>query len=411
MFNIHQVRGRFPALQRRVGDRPAVFFDGPAGSQVPRCVIDAVADYLQNTNANHGGLFAAGRESDELLDQARHKIAAFLGAENPQSVVFGANMTTLTFALSRSLATTWKPGDEVLVTRLDHDANVTPWVLAARDAGATVRHVEIRRDDCTLDLEDFRQKLSERTKLVAVGYASNGVGTINPVEEITQAAHDVGAVVFIDAVHYAPHGPLDVQSLDCDFLACSAYKFFGPHVGILWGKPALLEDLPAYKVRPAPDAIPEKWMTGTQNHEGIAGAAAAVDYLASLAGIDAEGENLRPALLEAFAGIKRAEDTLCRELIDGLTARPEIKIYGIVETAQLESRVPTVSFVHAKQSPQDVARYLGDRGIFVWAGNHYAQPLTEALGLEPDGTVRIGLLHYNTSEEITRLLIALDELA
>lgn len=409
-LDVDNIRSRFPALSRTINGNPAVYLDGPAGSQVPNMVIDAVAGYLRDTNANHGGAFATSRESDAILDSARSNLATLLGAGDADEIVFGANMTTLTFSLSRSLSNTWKPGDEVLVTRLDHDANVTPWVLAARDAGATVRHVDIHREDCTLDLEDFESKLSDRTRLVALGYASNGVGTINPVAHITRAAHDAGALVFVDAVHYAPHGLIDVQALDCDFLACSAYKFFGSHVGILWGRRELLDELPAYKVRPAPAASPEKWMTGTQNHEGIAGTAAAVDYLASL-GRDAAAEvNLRAALSSAFTAIREAEQQTCRQLIAGLHERPDIEIFGVTDSDRFEERVPTVSFVHARHTPQQVAEFLASRGIFVWSGNHYALPLTEALGLEPDGTVRVGLLHYNTSEEVERLLAALDEL-
>ena len=287
-FDVVWSRRQFPSLARTVNGHPAVFLDGPGGSQVPERVIAAVSDYLGRTNANHGGLFATGRQSDALLDDAHRAVADLFGADDPETMIFGQNMTSLTFALSRALAKTWRPGDEIVVSRLDHDANVTPWVLAAADAGATVRHIEIHREDCTLDLDDFAAKLSPRTRLVTVGQASNAVGTINPIRVIVRQSHEAGAMVFVDAVHFAPHGLIDVARSGCDFLAASAYKFFGPHVGVLWGRRELLERLPAYKVRPAPDGLPGRWMTGTQNHEGIAGTAAAVDYLADL------GRNLVP---------------------------------------------------------------------------------------------------------------------
>jgi cysteine desulfurase family protein (TIGR01976 family) len=404
-------RRQFPALARLVGGRPAVYFDGPAGSQVPGRVIEAVGRYLAATNANHGGIFATSLESDALLAAAHRAVADLLGADDPDSVAFGPNMTTLTLSLSRALARTWRPGDEVLVMRGEHDANVTPWVLAARDAAATVRHVEIHAGDCTLDLGDLKSKLGERTRLVALGCASNAVGTINPVREVVELAHAAGAQVFLDAVHYAPHAAIDVAAWDCDYLACSAYKFFGPHVGILWGKRSLLEDLPVYKVRPAPDGLPGRWMTGTQNHEGIAGTLAAVDYLAELgqrAAASPGGRRLR--LVAAYGAISAHERELAGRLLGGLAALPDLRIWGIADPARLEERVPTVSITHARRPPLELARYLGERGIFVWHGNFYAQPLTEALGLEPDGMVRIGLLHYNTAGEVDRLLAALAEM-
>ncbi len=420
-FDIASVRERFPALQRSVGERPAVFFDGPAGSQVPRRVIDAMAEYLAYRNANHGGVFATSLESDAMLDAAHRAAADFVGSDDagavdagtvdPGTVAFGANMTTLTLALSRSLARTWKAGDEVMVTRLDHDANVTPWVLAARDAGATVRHVEIRREDCTLDLDDFRAKLSPRTRLVAVGCASNAVGTINPVAEMTRLAHEVGSLVFLDAVHYAPHALVDVAAWDCDFLACSAYKFFGPHVGLLWGRRELLESLAPYKLRPASDELPERWMTGTQNHEGIAGALAAIDYLADL-GRQVAGEvaSRRSALAAAYRAIEGYERALTSRLLDGLARLPRIKVWGITDRDRMAERMPTISLTHEAISPEAISRRLAERGIFTWSGNYYALPLTEALDLEPEGMVRVGLLHYNTKDEVDRLLEELADL-
>ena len=404
-LDIAAIRRRFPALARTQNGQPVIFFDGPAGSQAPRSVVDSVADYLVRMNANHDGLFATSRESDAMLDDAHRAMADFVGTDDPDTVVFGANMTSLTFALSRALAKTWRPGDEVLLSRLDHDANFTPWVLAAKDAGATVRHVEINADDCTLDIDDLTAKLSPRTRLVAVGCAGNATGTINPVEEIVAAAHRFGALVFLDAVHYAPHALPDVAAWDCDFLACSAYKFFGPHVGVLWGRRQLMADLPAYKVRPAPDDTPGRWMTGTQNHEGIAGTLAAVEYLADLGrSCQADVTDRRAALVAAYRNIASHERSLVSTMLAGLAELPAVKIWGITDQNRLDQRVPTVAITHDRIRPAELARHLGDLGIFVWHGNFYAQPLTEALGLEPDGMVRIGLLHYNTQEEVQRFL-------
>jgi cysteine desulfurase family protein (TIGR01976 family) len=410
-WNVDWCRRQFPALDRQLGGRPVVYFDGPAGSQVPQRVIDAVAEYLTHTNANHGGTFATARESDALLEQAHRGLADLLGTGDLQTVIFGPNMTSLTFALSRALARTWQPGDEVLVSRLDHDANVTPWVLATRDAGATVHHVELRPADGTLDMDDLARKTGPRTKLVAVGCASNALGTINPFREIIRLAHQAGALVFLDAVHYAPHALIDVEGWGCDFLVASAYKFFGPHVGVLWGRRELLESLPAYKVRPAPDAVPGRWMTGTQNHEGIAGALAAVEYLAHLGRrIAPAAKTRRAALAAAYAALGDYERELLARLLAGLAGLKNVRVWGITDPARLGERVPTVGITHHRLAPRAVAERLAAEGIFVWHGNFYALPLTEALGLEPDGMVRIGLLHYNTVEEIERLLEVVAEL-
>ena len=410
-LDVSWCRRQFPALGRTLDGKPVVYFDGPAGSQVPRRVGDAVADYLLRINANHEGLFATSRESDALLHAAHQGLADFVGTDDPDTVVFGPNMTSLTFALSRALGRTWQSGDEIVVTRLDHDANVSPWVLAARDAGVAVRHVGIRADDCTLDMDDLAAKLSPRTRLVAVACASNAAGTITPMAEIARAAHDAGALVFFDAVHYAPHGRLDVTAWGCDFLVCSAYKFFGPHVGVLWGRRELLTELPAYKVRPAPDEIPGRWMTGTQSHEGIAGALAAVEYLADLGRtLEPDAPDRRGALTAAYAGIAAYERGLIAKLLAGLAGLTSVKVWGITDPERLDDRVPTVSVTHARLRPDELATYLGDRGIFVWHGNFYALLLTDALGLEPEGMVRIGLLHYNTEEEVQRLLDTLGAL-
>lgn len=411
MFDVERCRRQFPALAREAYGRPAVYFDGPAGSQVPGRVVEAMTRYLLHTNANHGGAFATARESDALLHEAHRAAADLVGTTDAGLVAFGANMTSLTFALSRALARTWKAGDEVLVTKLDHDANVTPWVLAARDAGATVRHVGIRAADCTLDLDDLRKQLSSKTRLLAVGCASNAVGTINPVKQITEWAHAAGALVFLDAVHYAPHALLDVTAWDCDFLACSAYKFFGPHLGILYGKRKHLEALPAYKLRPVPETLPDRWMTGTQSHEAIAGTLAAVEYLAEL------GSNVAPGVLArrdriglAFDAIGAHERGLARLLLRGLSELRRVKVYGITDPARMAERVPTVSLIHDRLSPREVVEHLDRRAIFAWHGNYYAVSLSEALGREPAGMVRLGLLHYNTAEEVQHLLAALAEL-
>jgi cysteine desulfurase family protein (TIGR01976 family) len=410
-FPVDLCRRQFPALERHIDGQRVVYLDGPAGSQVPERVIRAVSRYLGETNANHGGRFATSRQSDAMLETAHQAVADLLGAASPEETIFGANMTSLTFAFSRALARSWQPGDEVIVTRLDHDANVRPWVLAARDAGARVRFVGIHHEDCTLDIEEFRSVLSERTRLVAVGCASNSVGTINPVADVCRMVHEVGGQVFLDAVHYAPHALMDVTLWGCDYLACSAYKFFGPHVGILWGRRELLGDLPAYKVRPAADALPERWMTGTQNHEGIAGALESIEYLADLGRhVAADALARRAALAAAFAEIGSYERQLCRQLIAGLAELPSVRTWGITDLQRLTERVPTVSITHRKLPPAELAEYLGLRGIFAWHGNFYALELTETLGLEPAGLVRLGLLHYNTTTEIERLLAVLQEL-
>jgi len=409
-FSVDELRRQFPALARLQDGRPVAYFDGPAGTQVPQVVIDRIADYLAHHNANCGAPFGTSIESDAILQSAREAMADFLGAGDSDEIAFGPNMTTLTMAFSRALGATWKPGDQIIVSRLDHDANVTPWVLAARDAGATVKFIEVNLEDCTLNLESFRSALSNKTRLVAVGYASNCVGTINPVREIVAAARSVGALSFIDAVHYAPHGLIDVAEIGCDVLVCSAYKFFGPHVGILWGRRSLLETLQPYKLRPAPEALPGRWMTGTQCHECIAGVTAAVDYLAGVLGETASVPR-RERLRNSFQSITGHEQDLARRLLIGLQEIPALKVVGISDLERLAERVPTVSVVHPSKSPRGLAEGLARGGHFVWPGNHYALPLTETLGLEPGGTLRIGIVHYNTHDEVDRLLAALAQLA
>jgi cysteine desulfurase family protein (TIGR01976 family) len=418
MFDVQSLRRQFPSLcQLRCGLEP-VFLDGPGGTQVPQRVIDATVHYLTNCNANHGGVFTTSLESDAILRGAHEAVADLLNADADE-IVFGQNMTSLTFHLSRSIAAhVLRPGTEVLVTRLDHDANVSPWTLAARDAGAAVQFVDFRPKDCTLDLDDLRRQLSRRTKLVALGAASNAVGTVNDVRTIAEWAHSFGAYVFVDAVHYAPHGPIDVRDWGCDFLACSAYKFFGPHVGILWGARRHLKELPAYKVRPAPEESPDRWMTGTQNHEGIAGVAAAVEYLASIGEQHPEQAERFPRMHgrrlhvhAAMAAIQEYETSLADKLLAGLIERPQFRVWGITDRRRLKERVPTVSLTLPGRSSQEIAEHLAARQIYAWNGNFYALELTERLGLEDEGgLLRLGLVHYNTTGEIERLLQALDEL-
>ena len=405
-------RSQFPALTRQVAGQSAVFFDGPGGTQVPQRVIDAVSHCLAQTNANYGGHFATSREAVAMLDEAQAALADFVGTSDPDTIAFGQNMTSLAMSLARSLAKTWRAGDEIVVTQLDHDANVSPWTLAARDAGTTVRNVKIRSADCTLDLDDLRRQITSKTRLVAVGCASNATGGINPVREIASIAHEAGALIVLDAVHFAPHGLIDVEAWDCDFLLCSAYKFFGPHIGIMWGRRELLESLEAYKVRPAPATLPYKWMTGTQNHEGIAGTLAAVEYLADLGRRVAGDQQLsrRAALREAYHAIGRYERSLARQLLEGLARLPGVRVWGITDPERHTERVATVSFTHERLPATELARRLGEQGIFAWHGNYYALNLSESLGLEPEGMLRVGLVHYNTSEEIDRLLVALSNL-
>jgi cysteine desulfurase family protein (TIGR01976 family) len=407
MLDVSSLRRQFPALQRIVHDRHPVFLDGPGGTQVPQRVIDAVTHYLATCNCNTGGLFTTSRESDQVLRGAHEAVADLLNAPSADEVIFGANMTSLTFALSRALGRTWKPGDQVLVTRLDHDGNVRPWVLAARDAGAEAVFIDVRPEDCTLDLDDLNRRLGQRVRLLAVTCASNVVGTLNDVRRLCQAAHDAGALVFLDAVHYAPHGPIDVQAWGCDFLACSAYKFFGPHVGILWGRRELLETLPAYKLKPAADTLPDRWMTGTQNHEGLAGVAAAVDYLAE---IGEAAPTRRGRLVSAMEKIRTHEGALVRRLLDGLAERRRFRVWGITRAGDLHRRAPTVAITAADRTPAEMATHLAAREIYAWNGNMYALELVERLVLQASGVLRLGLVHYNAPEEVDRTLAALDEL-
>src|SRR5579859_573944 len=402
---------QFPSLQLQIDGQPAVFLDGPAGTQVPRQVMDAVQNYFLTANANTCGAFPTSRANDATIASARAAMADFFHCA-PDEVVFGQNMTTITFALARAIGRELQAGDEIVVTTLDHDANVAPW-RALEEKGAVVRQVDIRKADCTLDLADLRSKINAQTKLVAVAYASNMVGTINPVAEITKMAHAAEALMFVDAVHYAPHGLIDVKAIDCDFLVCSPYKFFGPHMGTLYGKKELLERFKPYKVRPATNVSPECWETGTQVHELIAGIGAAVEYLAELGlRCDAAARTRREALAAAYATTVPYERALLTRLLDGLEALPGIRIFGITDRGRFAERCATVSFRIGEHNPTEIATFLGERGIFTWDGNFYAVNLSERLGVEQKGGVlRVGLVHYNTAEEVDRLLAALKEFA
>ncbi|HEV2618275.1 MAG TPA: cysteine desulfurase-like protein [Candidatus Acidoferrales bacterium] len=410
-LDVNWARAQFPALRQIINGHAAAFLDAPAGTQVPQRVIDAVRDYFENSNANTCGAFATSRRTDAMISAARAAMADFFNCDADE-VFFGPNMTTITFALARGIGRDLLAGDEIVVTTLDHDANVAPW-RALDERGVIVRQVDIREEDCTLDMEDLRRKITSRTKLVAVGYASNAVGTINPVAEIVKLAHDAGALAFIDAVHYAPHGTIDVRALDCDFLACSPYKFFGPHMGCIYGKRELLLRFRPYKVRPAPETLPDRWETGTQLHEGLAGVAASIEYLAELGRkCDSAASTRRAALVSGHRVMREHEMNLAARMIRGLLEIPGLRFYGIPDPARFAERVPTVSVTIANSKPVEAAQFLGDRGIFTWDGNYYALNLTERLGVEKNGgLLRIGLVHYNTGEEVDRLLATLREFA
>lgn len=441
-LDLTRIRAQFPSLCQTVNGHPAVFLDGPGGTQVPQRVIDAISNYLLRNNANTGGAYATSRNTDTMITGARTAMADFLNCAADE-IVFGANMTSLTFMISRAIGRELGPGDEILVTRLDHDANVSPW-LALEEKGVIIRWAEIHKEDCTLDVEDLAAKLNSKTKLVAIGYASNAVGTINPVREIVRLAHSVGALAYVDAVHYAPHGLIDVKDLDCDFLVCSTYKFFGPHMGVLFAKREHLERLRPYKVRPLTEAIPYRWEWGTLNHECIAGITECVNYIADLGaqnepcrdsrpgcpssearssetGVPHVSPNLRDlgvrraAIVSAFELIHRHEHALMNRMIAGLAQMPQIKIYGITDPSAFAWRCPTLAIRAINQTkdttPLALATRLGELGFFTWDGNYYALNLTEHLDVEKSGGfLRIGLAHYNTMDEVDRFLAALRQI-
>ncbi len=411
MLDVAWVRSQFPSLETQVDGQTAAFLDGPAGTQTPLQVISAIQNYLKHSNANTHGAFLTSRRSDEVIADTRAAMGDFFYCD-PGEVMFGPNMTTLTFAMSRAIGRELRAGDEILLTRLDHDANFSPW-KALEEKGVVIQVADVHEEDCTLDLEDLKSKLTHRTKLVALGYASNAVGTINPVREITRLAHAAGAMAFIDAVHYAPHGLTDVKELDCDFLVCSAYKFFGPHMGVLYGRREHLEQLQPYKVRPAAEQIPERWETGTQAHELIAGIGAAVEYIAGVGRYsDPAAKTRRQALAAAYGATVAHERRLIARLIEGLQTIPSVRIYGITDPKRFEGRCSTLSLRVGEHPPKAIAQFLGKRGIFTWDGNYYALNLSERLEVESKGgMLRIGLVHYNTLEEVNRLLESLREFA
>lgn len=410
------IRARFPSLAIEQDGRPVALFDGPGGTQVPDAVIAAVSGYYREANANHGGAFMTSERSDAIVDGARAAMADLLGAGDPREIHFGANMTTLTFHASRSIGAMLEPGDEVVVTVLDHQANVDPWMLMAAERGLTVRRIDIRAEDGTLDPASLQDVIGPRTRIVAVGYASNALGTVNPVASIVERAHAVGALTYVDAVHYAPHGPIDVAGLGTDFLVCSAYKFFGPHAGALYVREEVYDRLPAYKVRPADD----KLETGTGDFEALAGTAAAVDYLAWVgrsygdvdAALAAGHAGRRAELVAAMTAIAADERELFDHLADGLARIPGVRLFGITDPDRFGERTPTAAVTIDGVHPRRAAETLGRRGIATWDGDFYATGLIERLGLAPAGGVlRIGLVHYNTREEIDRLLGELEALA
>ena len=410
-YPIDEIRSRFPGLQREENGNQAIFFDGPGGSQSPESVGEAVKHYLLHQNANVGMSFSTSKETDALIEEAMRACADLVGCEDHREIVFGQNMTSLTIQLASALSRTWGPGDEVVVTRSDHDANVRPWVLAAQWSGAAVKWIDIDPKDCTHRTETIDQNINESTVMVAIGAASNFSGTINDVRGICRKAHSVGAEVFVDAVHYAPHGLIDVRDMGCDYLACSSYKFFGTHQGILWGRFDRLAEIPVAKLRVSTEAVPFRWMTGTQGHESMAGTLAAIEHLEWLGRMLSEADkSRRGALRVAFSAIEEYERELCWRMIEGLEKIGGVKIWGVTDPSMKEHRAPTISFTHHSMTAEEIGEELAEHGIFAWAGNFYALELSETLGLEPEGALRVGILHYNTSEEVDRFLDVLSDI-
>lgn len=419
LFDPTPLRQQFPSLQQTVNGQPAVFLDGPGGTQTPQAVIDAMMGYLLRDNSNRGGPFITSQRTDQVVAEARRAMADFFNASRPEEIIFGQNMTSLTFAMSRAISRTWQEGDEIIVTRLDHDANISPWLMAAADRGVTVRWLDFRPEDCTLNLDSLPGLLSEKTRLIAVSHASNAVGSLVDVRRVVQMAHQIGALVYVDAVHYAPHGPIDVRALDCDFLATSAYKFYGPHTGVLYGKYTWLDSLQAYKVRPATDKPAGKWETGTQSFESLAGVRAAVDYLADLgssyqgpAGAEMAGfSGRRLHLKRAMRLIQQHEAAISERFLRGAATIPGLKVYGVTDVERLDERTPTFAVSLKGFTARQLAQRLGELGLFVWDGHYYAVAVMERLGLlESGGLVRIGFVHYNTMAEVDRVLLVLGHL-
>ena len=416
MLDVTKIRAEFPSLAREYNGKPLVYFDAPGGTQVTRRCIERIVDYFQRCNANTHGEFITAHESDAIIEDAHEAGADFLNAKSGDEIVFGQNMTSLAFALSRSIGQTLREGDEIILTKLDHDANYSPWHLMAQERGVKINVVDINEADCTLQLDDFEKYLSKRTRLVCVGLVSNAVGTLNPVKQIIGMAHAAGAWTFIDAVAGAPHVPIDVQDLDTDFLACSPYKFWGAHQGMLYGKYALLDKLPAYKVRPADNVPPHKFQTGTQsfeNQNGLIGVMEYLEWVGEVSGVRDQVSGLRSVRANRIHAAMQAsqayEQELGRYLIEHILKIPGVQFFGIRELDCLNQRVPTIAIRYKNEDPADTAKRLGEQGICVWNGNYYAVNLTERLGVEDrGGMVRIGLSHYSTVEEVDRLLVALE---
>ena len=409
-MNLTQLRRQFPALMQQVAGQSPIFLDGPGGSQVPQSVLSAMSAYLGYFNSNLGGAFFSSDKTVELMANARQAAADLLNAPSKEQIVFGANMTSLTFSFSRAISRDWTAGDEIIVTNADHYSNVSSWQQAAEDKGATVKTALINEADCSLDMAHFESLLSSKTKLVAVTYASNTTGSINDIKRIVELAHAVGALVYVDAVHYAPHELVDVQALDCDFLACSAYKFFGPHLGIVYGKREHLEGFTPYKVEPAKDVAPGRWETGTQSFEALAGLIAAVDYIAAISELD-DSHSRREKLAAAFAITKQHEMALSKHFLTRLADYPSIKLFGINDLERVANRTPTFALTFEGVEPRVVSEFLGKQHICVWDGNFYAQGLCKQLGvLETGGVVRIGCMHYNTIEELDKVFDLFDQL-
>ena len=407
-FTPDLVRSQFPALTQTINDSPVLFLDGPGGSQVPNSVLTAMTDYLGSSNSNLGGHFFSSQRTNIVMDNARASCAALLNAESNDNIVFGANMTSLTFQLSRAISRDWKAGDEIIVTALDHYSNVSSWQQAAEDKGVIVHQVRVNTDDCTLDMEHFYSLLSDKTVLVATTYASNTTGSLVDVKSMIKAAHHFGAIVYVDAVHYAPHHLIDVQTLGCDFLVCSAYKFFGPHVGIAYVSSPYVESLSPYKVEPATDIGPGRFETGTQSFEGLAGVTAAVEYLAQWG---AKEGTLRERLVVSFNQYQQHELALTHYFLNKVESRPWISLFGVSNPEYCEHRTPTFAIRLQGHTPEQVAKELGSHQVCVWNGHFYAVGLIRQLGLEDSGgVVRIGFMHYNTIDEIDYFFSLLDSL-
>jgi cysteine desulfurase family protein (TIGR01976 family) len=418
-FDLKAIRSQFPALALTDSGTRRIYFDNPGGTQVPGCVAEAISDCLLTKNANLGAHFSTSKDADRVMQNGREAMADFLNAPSAEEIIFGPSMTTITFHLSRSIGRSLRPGDEIVLSRMDHDANIGPWLLLARDLDLEVRWLPFNTDSFEIDVDVLDEVLTERTRLVCVGGASNFTGTINDVKTICKRARALGALTYIDGVQSAPHIPIDVQDIGCDFFVCSSYKFFGPHQGILWGRREVLEKLEPYKLRPVPAEIPYCFETGTQSHEGVAGITAAVDYFASI------GESMAQdhvASWPSFSGRRQHvhaamdllfdyEKSLARHLLGGLLAIDGISVQGISAADAMDRRVPTVSFTHDKTAPELIAQGLARENIFVWDGHFYAVEAARTLGLyDSGGALRIGPVHYNTIEEIDELLDVLPSL-